>query len=502
MAANNERDFHVLGTVHSFYLELLRKSLGYDVPVPSGLEDLCANAAVDNEQTTALLHQWLNLLDLAISPPMVRDTLQASLSHETAEALLCYFTHKSATSDSDRDKTDFTVTFLYRHPRIPGAWDVRVELDQASAFEQAVMAVIGEDACFALPQEHSQLVREFDYIREEVEDFQTFDAMMDAGVVQRVRDIKQSLGRSFYHPHVLGTVALHNDFFRERFDELFHAAAREIKMFAAKVQQDGASSMSRVHGDVLVKQLNDLEESKIFNTDYGKAQDQMRELSKLKKAVDTRKTPTGPPRANYAALPPPPPSRTAPSDHAMIAAAARANSSDPGARPLPMGIDISGPMEEAKLRTMKDTIRNFVRAAEAKAAQVVPLRHGNLVLTQPEADSFRGAFADEVSFRGDCVRVYVENVAVGARIAAELAEYSRKASSAYLWKPHADSLTILLETANRAVARSQQVTEVAQQRGLAEKVAQLKASSQKVCDLMGKVVTALQSVDSRTQNAQ
>src|SRR3954465_1037834 len=96
-----------------------------------------------------------------------------------------------------------------------------------------------------------------------------FDTLMDSGIMQRVRDIKQRFGTSFYHPRVLATIAEYNMFMGERFDELFREAARSIKQFATSVQQAGASIMARVEGDVTVKQLADVQEDQILGAEYG-----------------------------------------------------------------------------------------------------------------------------------------------------------------------------------------------------------------------------------------
>ena len=46
-----------------------------------------------------------------------------------------------------------------------------------------------------LPQEHAQLIAEFEYLYQELEEFRHFDQVMDSGIVQRVRELKQSLAK-------------------------------------------------------------------------------------------------------------------------------------------------------------------------------------------------------------------------------------------------------------------------------------------------------------------
>src|SRR5260370_3370604 len=111
---------------------------------------------------------------------------------------------------------------------------------------------------------------------------------MDSGILQRVRELKSHFGASCYHPQVLTCSAVYNVFFGKRFDDLFHDATNQIKAFAAKVKQDGGSIMSRVDGDVTVKNLAEVEENKILTQEYGGAKEKFQKISKFKKAVDSR----------------------------------------------------------------------------------------------------------------------------------------------------------------------------------------------------------------------
>jgi hypothetical protein len=56
------------------------------------------------------------MLDLAISPPMVRDQLYATKDNDSADALLRYYVKKCSVSDLDRDRADCVLGFLCRRP--------------------------------------------------------------------------------------------------------------------------------------------------------------------------------------------------------------------------------------------------------------------------------------------------------------------------------------------------------------------------------------------------
>ena len=458
-----------LAAVHAFYIGLLEEALGHPVPVPHEV----STTGDKIQQSVSSLEHWLHLLDMAIAAPMVRDSLKDSTSTDTAEALLRYFCHRASGSDPDRDKTDFIVTFLYR-TCVPAERQVRPEMDvdQPSEFEEELYTLLGDEEVLQLPEEHRQLVREFPFVRQEVDELRTFDELMDSGVIQRVREIKQRFGKSFYHPRVLATIAEYNVYFGQRFDELFKATAQHIKQFAATVQQQGGSIMSRVDGDVTVKHLTDVKEDEVLSEEYGSAQEHFRKISKFKKAVDVRTKSAARPAISL--------DQPAP----VMAARASAGSAPALAASVPpfdqAGAGINPTIEQGKLHSMEDSIRNFVLAADPRQANIVPLKNGNLSLTNAEVEAFRAQYGGEKSFRADYASALRIVCALQSRFMAELLEFKAKQGSAYLWKPHADALTWLLTNAQKAEQQCGEVLKTAEQRGLAEKALALNASIQKL----------------------
>ena len=103
--------------------------------------------------------------------------------------------------------------------------------------------------------------------------------------------------------------------------------------------------------------------------------------------------------------------------------------------------------EETKIRQVEESIRVFVRVADPKFRQVVPMRFFNLTLTPAEADACSADYLEEKSSRGSVARTLLRIVAVVARMSTELEELKRAENAPSLWKLHADSLLALLEVA-------------------------------------------------------
>ncbi|HVI08111.1 MAG TPA: hypothetical protein VND65_07420, partial [Candidatus Binatia bacterium] len=456
MAEDLKFELSILATVQGFYQKLLRDSLSGDVPIPGGLDQASlGHSDHDLPSTLSRMYRWLHLLDMAITPAMLRQALTPDTDCEVAEALLRYFVRRRELSEVNRDKTDLVVTFLYRHPRVAGQWEQHgYGLDGAlplSPFEIALIEILADADVPSLPEEHVQLLRNFDPLREEFNRCRDFNSLIDSGIVSRVREIKRWLDSSFYHPGVLATVAAHNSAFGEKFDSLFGKALGEIKQFAQALDEMGGSILSTVDGvEVTVEHVAAIEQNEMLQADYGNALEKFRRVSKLKKELDRRppirKSLLAPAAGN--AIPSSGRGTAAAAKPARVPAAkapAPAQSFQP---PAITAQQIS--VEEGKLRRVEESIRVFVRVADPKYRQIVPMRFFNLTLTLPEADAYNAAYLEEKSLRADIARTLIRLVSCIARVNTELEELKRSQSMSSLWKLHADALVVLLEVASSA----------------------------------------------------
>jgi hypothetical protein len=462
----------ILATVQGFYQKLLRNTLGGEVPIPSGLdEDALRHSERELPNTLSRMYRWLHLLDMAITPAMLRQALTPDTDSEVAEALLRYFVRRREATDVNRDKTDLIATFLYRHPRVPGQWEQSgYGLDGAlplSPFEIALIEILADTDVPSLPEEHVQLLRRFDPFLEEVRRFRDFNALIDSGMIGRVRELKQWLDSSFYHPGVLATVAAYNTGFGKKFDDLFVKALGEIKNFGQALEEMGGTILTTVDGvEVTVEHVAAIEEKQLLQADYGNAFEKFRRVSKLKKELDRRPpirrallTPTG--QATGASG-----SAAAGAKAAKTAAAAKAPTAPPVFQPPAITAQqISA--EQGKLRRVEESIRVFVRVADPKYRQIVPMRFFNLTLTTAEADAYSAAYLEEKNLRADVARTLIRMVSITARISTELEELKRSQKMSSLWKLHADSIVVLLDMASSATEDAGSVAKSAEQSGSA-----------------------------------
>jgi hypothetical protein len=480
LAEDPKWELAILATVQGFYEKLLQDRVQGEVPVPHGLEAISLQDDSNVQETLNKMRRWLRLLDMAITPAMLRLAFTADTDPEIAEAMLRYFTRTKDGSDLNRDKTDLVATFLYRHPRVPGQWEKRgYGLDGSlplSPFEIALLEILADSEVPFLSEDHVQLLRRFDPLLDQVKGFRDLNSLLDSGIIPAVRELKQSLDSSFYHPGVLATIAPYNADFGRRFDELFHAASAEIKSFAQALEEQGGTILGSVDGvDVTVEQVVAMEESELLKIDYSQALEKFRRVSQLKKVLERR-----PPIRRKPQL-----VRTPPAPRAKVAAPVKTLSPArrpvldvPALRAAVTPQQISG--EETKLLKVEESIRIFVRVADPKFRQIVPMRFFNLTLTPAEADACSADFLEEKSLRAGVARVQLRLVAMVARMTTELEELKRAENSASLWRLHADSLIALLEVSRAVNENGARVLNLASQHGEKHQVSALQASLQKL----------------------
>ncbi len=489
----------ILATVQGFYQKLLRETLGGEVPIPRGLdEDALRHSDRELPETLSRMYRWLHLLDMAITPAMLRQALTPDTDSEVAEALLRYFVRRREPSDVNRDKTDLIATFLYRHPRVPGQWEQRgYGLDGAlplSPFEIALIEILADTDVPSLPEEHVQLLRRFDPFVEEVSRFRDFNALMDSAMIGRVRELKQWLDSSFYHPGVLATVSAYNAAFGKKFDDLFTKALTEIKTFGQALEEMGGTILTTVDGvEVTVEHVAAIQEKQLLQADYGSTLEKFRRVSKLKKELDRR------PPIRRSLLTPAGQTTRAVGGAAAAPKTAKAAVAAKGPAPTPVfqppaitAQQISA--EESKLRRVEESIRVFVRVADPKYRQIVPMRFFNLTLTLPEADAYGAAFLEEKSLRAEVAQTLIRMVSTSARISTELEELKRSQKMSSLWKLHADSVVVLLDMASTATEEAGSVAKSAEQNGAGVAAKSIRESVQKLRNQSDVAVKTLANV--------
>jgi len=78
-------ELSILANVSGFYQKLLRDYLQGELPVHPGLENEAIHQAnSDLREILGKMHRWLQLLDMAITPSMVRHALTPDTDPEIA----------------------------------------------------------------------------------------------------------------------------------------------------------------------------------------------------------------------------------------------------------------------------------------------------------------------------------------------------------------------------------------------------------------------------------
>ena len=460
--------------VHSFYLYLLESTFNEEIPVSGQI-------AIDNDA----LRRFVLLLDLAVTPQMIRSAFRIQEHRQAAASLLRFYAHKPHRRREDRDKVDVVATTLFRALFPDFGVDASCSDDPAvHDFANLLERIYTGIEMPTPPAEHIQLAKRFELLRQEASTLRTFDELIDGGIMDRVRTIKQTLGPSFLHPSVLSVVSAYNSAFRGVFDSLFARATAEMRAFAAEVDRDGAITKPVDERDVV-------EESAKATSSA------LRQISNVRRTIEND-------RRQHRSVPeildaiktfpqeaPPPPSEPA---LLHLSDTAEPEGSEANGYQNPTSTVAAAEAEAKELASVKTTIRSFVRLSESRSAQPVPLPDGNIQLTSAEVEAFLVEYGEEKSFRAEYASVIVDLAAIDARLRYRLAVFDETRQTPYSWKSHADALAYLLSEGKRAAERAMDLSAVARERGLHEKADALTESIEKIRPRGRAAVEALQAV--------
>jgi hypothetical protein len=224
--------------------------------------------------------------------------------------------------------------------------------------------------------------------------------------------------------------------------------------------------------DVTVEHVKAMDEDNLLKLDYGQALDKFRRVSKLKQTLELA------PPVKRTSQNGPSTLRPKPVPKAPVVAAPKAPFNLAKARKAITPQQVAA--EETKLLKVEESVRIFVRVADPKFRQVVPMRFFNLTLTPAEADAYSADYLEEKSLRAGVARVQLRLVAVTARVITEWEELKRAGNSPSIWKLHADSLATLLEIGSNAAENAERVSIMAAQRGHKQHVDDIQSSLKKL----------------------
>jgi len=359
------------------------------------------------EDALGTLRQWLGVSDLAVSPFLLRTHLEKNrLDAETLRALIRYHLTKHPHAENDRDKLDYLLTAFFSSGGEEAAADTGA---LARGLEELFAGLLPPAA---LTDAAQVMLHEFESLIAMIGDFNDFDQLVQARMVERVRALKTNLGKEFYRPRVLTTVVRFNLVFRRHFEKLFHEQLRRVR----EETREEFEAAWRLLGE-----------------------------------MEAAFAPLGQGRTGSA---------TAPAGVATETA---------GSRPLLMGRPHEAADERPPLdrlvrrgqgRQQESELRGIVGRLSRYVAKLSPdvaesgrvsfrLRQGELVLEDWEREAFDAAAQAAAP---ESTRAILNCLGVVAWIEEELARYQETRDDRYLWKAHLDLLSYAVVRAVEVLA--------------------------------------------------
>jgi hypothetical protein len=420
--------------VHTIYQTLLQGELKHAFPLPQLAEALLDPKKTPDESQPVprTAEEWLGLLDLAITPHMMRSYFNERGTEDALlRGLIRFIASKKSHSQEDRDKVDWLATHLFKlreeQKKRPTSWPKTEVMEILDGFEFPMLSRYAEDLLMEMPA-----------LLDEVKYFEHFNQVTDSRIIQRARDLKNQFGDEFFNPDVLAAIVNYNLFFGSKFNLLMQETMRQVHDFA----QTGDSRPPT--------------KAEIMDSDYRLTSDALRKLSEMGRKE--------------------------------VVAGGIGNLSSQEATPeqqlKQLGVDVEQEVLYLRNRTEELTMR--LRSNLNMTS--VPNSFAPLVLSEWEAAAFRTLFPEsEQSFRADFARGLCRAITLIYRIYEEIPQYLEKKGTEYLWKRHYDSLVYLLYEGRNQKETLNQLAAASDGRGLPEKTRQLQETIHKLDTGLAKV---------------
>lgn len=353
------------------------------------------------------VRQWLAVTDLAVSPFLLRTYLEKNrLGGDLLRALIRYHITKHPHAENDRDKLDYLLT-AYFSPAISDAVP-----DRAALAQQLEALFANLPAAPPLSDPAQVMLHEFESLMAMVGDFNDFDQLVQARMVERVRALKTNLAEEFYVARVLTTVVRFNLVFRRHFEFLFHQQLQRVR---EETRQEFEEAWA------LLREMEEAFESLAL----GEA-----EKAAPAPAAETKAPARGPARLGR---PQEVLDERPPIDHLVRRGQERT--------------------KENELRGIIGRLSRYVAKLPPELAEggrvAFRLRQGELQLEDWEREAFDAAAQAAAP---ESTRAIQNCLGVVAWIEEELARYEETRDDRYLWKAHVDLLSYAVARAVELLA--------------------------------------------------
>lgn len=414
--------------LHCILTEIVEQQLGQLPFAPPSGEDLLLNEENSNPcgKVPEPQQKWLELLDMAVAPHLLRRyILEHDSTEQNLQLLIRFLVAKKKHSPADIEKVEWLLTHLFRtreeRCQLVGGW-----------YRNEIQELLGDTDPKPLTRSMEDLLSEFPPMLEEVKDLSKFSQITDSRIIDRGRDLKSRFGEGFFHPIVLAAIVNYNLLLEKKFQRLFLEA----------VQQLPPTSQLK---EAIMAAPDD-----VLQTDYRRNSNAFWELGKQEKESTGRvkEFRAAPVSANASTMSP-------------ETAEERMNR---------MGIDSGRHAERLRAR-IRDMGERFQTNHTITS---VPMGAGTMLLADWELNALRNNYSESgEDFRAQLARNISYAVGIVSRVQEELPAYYETKGIDHLWKPHCESLLFLLHEGRRRKSALDVLAADSNKRGLFDKAKQI-----------------------------
>src|SRR3990172_9516124 len=172
--------------VQTTYQTLLEGELKHSFPLPQIAQELLdpKKSANESQPVPRPAEEWLELLDMAVTPHMIRSYFNERGAQDSSlRVLIRFIVSKKSHSQEDRDKVDWLATHLFKlreeQKRRPTSWPKTEIIEILGGVDFPMLSRYAEDVLMEMPA-----------LLDDVKFFEHFNQITDSRIIQRARDLK------------------------------------------------------------------------------------------------------------------------------------------------------------------------------------------------------------------------------------------------------------------------------------------------------------------------
>ena len=210
--------------LHHVLAAMVEQKLGALRVLPQSVQGLVSNGELKTPEgrIPETDHQWLELLDLAVTPfELRRYVREQGTERRVLDLFIRFLISKESHSPADIEKVDWLLTSMFRNreaqSKLQGGW-----------YKNEIQELLKDFEFPPFSRRVEELLAGFPPLLEEIKYAERFSQLTESRTIERGRELKSQFGEEFFHPLVLAATVNYNLLLESKLQRLLRTAADQL----------------------------------------------------------------------------------------------------------------------------------------------------------------------------------------------------------------------------------------------------------------------------------